>query len=105
MVIILFLLLKKSVIIKNNTITSFHSLFGIKINSGISIHLKRDSITDFTNYKSRNYYQNENKFEPTIHVEENIFEIYIDGNYLITLHNAKSKEKILNFFSKLNSEH
>lgn len=103
LVILFFLLLKKSVIIKNNTITAFHSLYGIKTKVINSLSLKRGSITDIKKYKSRNYYQNDNNFEPTIHVEENVYEIYIDGNYLITVHNTKSQEKFLKFFSKLNT--
>ncbi|WP_445712722.1 hypothetical protein [Flavobacterium sp.] len=105
-VLILFiLLLKKSIQIENNTINAFHSLFGLKIKTINSLPLKNNSSTEFKKFKSRNYYQNDNKFEPTLHVEENIFNIIIDGNLLITIYNNESKENFLKFFSKLNTEY
>ncbi len=103
--ILFFLLLKKSILIKNNHIIAFHSLFGFKIKIIKSLYIKNNSVIEFNKYKSKNYYQNENKFEPTLHVDENIFEIIVDGNLLITIYNNESKENFLKFFSKLNTEY
>ena len=102
--ILFFLLLKKSILIKNNQIIAFHSLFGFKIKIIKSLDIKNNSAIKFKKYKSKNYYQNENKFEPTLHVDEYIFEIIVDGNLLMTIYKNKSKENFLKFFSKLNTE-
>src|SRR5690606_11832958 len=93
------ILLKKSVVITNNTITAFHSLFGFKIKIINSVLLKNDSTTEFIRYKSRNYYQSDNKYDPTLHVNENIFKVIIDGNYLMTIYNTNSKERLSKFIS------
>lgn len=93
------ILLKKSVIIKDNTITAFHSLFGLKIKIINSVLLKNESTTEFIKYKSRNYYQSDNKYDPTLHVDENIFNVIIDGNYLMTIYNTNSKERLSKFIS------
>lgn len=99
-VLILFiLLLKKSIRIENNTINAFHSLFGLKIKTINSLLFKDNSTTEFIKYKSRNYYQSDNKYDPTFHVDENIFNVIIDGNYLMTIYNTTSKEKFLKFIT------
>lgn len=101
LIFLFFLLLKKSIIIENKAITAFHSLFGIKIKNIKSLAFKNDSTIEFTKFKSRNYYQNENKFEPTLHVEENIFNIFIDRNLLVTIYNAENKEKFEIFIHQI----
>ena len=99
--ILFFLLLKKSILIKNNQIIAFHSLFGFKIKIIKSLDIKNNSAIEFKKYKSKNYYQNENKFEPTLHVDENIFEIIVDGRLLFKVYNLKSKEKFEQFIYQI----
>lgn len=99
--ILFFLLLKKSILIKNNQIIAFHSLFGFKIKIIKSLDIKNNSAIEFNKYKSKNYYQNENKFEPTLHVDENIFEIIVDGRLLFKVYNLKSKEKFEQFIYQI----
>ena len=99
--ILFFLLLKKSILIKNNQIIAFHSLFGFKIKIIKSLDIKNNSAIKFKKYKSKNYYQNENKFEPTLHVDENIFEIIVDGRLLFKVYNLKSKEKFEQFIYQI----
>ncbi|UGS21986.1 hypothetical protein [Flavobacterium cyclinae] len=101
LIFLFFLLLKKSIIIENKAITAFHSLFGIKIKNIKSLAFKNDSTIEFTKFKSRNFYQSENKFEPTLHVEENIFNIFIDRNLLVTIYNAETKEKFEIFIHQI----
>lgn len=101
LIILFILLLKKSVVIKNKTITAFYSLFGFKIKTINIIPFNNNSSVEYRKFKSRNYYQNENKFEPTLHVEENIFNIFIDGNLLITIYNTETKEKFKLFINQI----
>lgn len=101
--ILFFLLLKKSILIKNNNIIAFHSLFGFKIKTINSIPYNNNSLVEYEKYKSRNYYQNENKFEPTLHVEENIFNIFINENLLVTIYNSETKEKFERFVNQINN--
>jgi hypothetical protein len=101
LLILFILLLKKSVVIKNKTITAFYSLFGFKIKTINIIPFNNNSSVEYRKFKSRNYYQNENKFEPTLHVEENIFNIFIDGNLLITIYNTETKEKFKLFINQI----
>ena len=101
--ILFFLLLKKSIIIKNNQIIAFHSLFGFKIKTINAIQFNNNSSVEYEKYKSRNYYQNENTFEPTLHVEENIFNIFINENLLVTIYNSETKEKFEQFVNQINN--
>ncbi len=101
LIILFILLLKKSVVIKNKTINAFYSLFGFKIKTINIIPFNNNSSVEYRKFKSRNYYQNENKFEPTLHVEENIFNIFIDGNLLITIYNTETKEKFKLFINQI----
>lgn len=101
LIFLFILLLKKSVVIKNTTIVAFYSLFGFKIKTINIIPFNKNSSVEYKKYKSRNYYQNENKFEPTLHVEENIFNIFINGNLLITIYNTKTKEKFELFINQI----
>lgn len=104
LIFLFFLLLKKSIIIENKAITAFHSLFGIKIKNIKSLAFKNDSTIEFTKFKSRNFYQSDNQYDPTFHVEENIFEIKVDRNILTKLYNIESKEKFEQFIYLINKE-
>ncbi len=104
LILLFFLFLQKSILIKNQEITSYHSFFGIKIKTIKILPFRKDSIVSWKSFRSANSYQKKNRYEPMLHVEETIFENYIDDKLLITLYNGKAQEKFLNFVKQLKTE-
>lgn len=90
-------LLRKHIIVKNNTITAFHAFFGIKIKTINSFVFNRNSTISSKIFNTSNHYQKAKKHEPTLHVNETVFEIYIDNKHLITLYTLKGYNKLMNF--------
>lgn len=91
----LILFSKKCIEISKNKIIYYYSIFGIKLKQNKVLNYNNDTKITFKTFVSSNIYQKKIKYEPSLHVKENFYEIFIDGIYLLTLNSEKSFSKLI----------
>ncbi|MFD2892652.1 hypothetical protein ACFS5J_11590 [Flavobacterium chuncheonense] len=100
---------KKTVSIENDTISLLLTFLGYPIRTLKTLSFSNKKSISHKSFISKNNYQKEisyrpslQLYDPSLHVDEDIIELYIDNNYFTTLYSKKTFKKFMQHIENVN---
>ena len=93
---------KKTVSIENDTVSLLLTFLGYPIRTLKTLSFSNKKSISHKSFISKSLYQKGISYEPTLHVDEDIIELYIDNNYFTTLYSKKAYKKFMQHIENTN---